>query len=83
MFPKDNATIHHGDVIELIPGHYLFKYKTLSGNENVDAHGVHNHKRGSNDRGKGAEVEELSRKRSRKLVLQEKGSNTSFKVSLF
>lgn len=82
LFPKDNATIHHGDVIELIPGHYLFKYNTLSGNENVDAHGVHNHKRGSNDRGKGAEVEELSRKRSRQLVLQEKGSNTSFKAEV-
>lgn len=84
LFPKENATIRNGDVIELIPGHFLFEYKTLSDNENGNnAHFVCDHKRGSNDGGRAGEVEELTRKRPRQLVSQDKGSERSFKVSLF
>ncbi|RDX62056.1 Tyrosyl-DNA phosphodiesterase 1 [Mucuna pruriens] len=31
--PKEEATICDGDIIELIPGHHLFKYKVLDGNK--------------------------------------------------
>ncbi|KAM2481639.1 hypothetical protein PS1_005123 [Malus domestica] len=83
LFPKENATIRNGDVIELIPGHFLFEYKTLSDNENGNnVRVVCDHKRGSNDGGKAVEVEELTRKRPRQLVPQDKGSERSFKAEV-
>ncbi|KAM1123835.1 hypothetical protein ACFX19_005268 [Malus domestica] len=83
LFPKENATIRNGDVIELIPGHFLFEYKTLSDNENGNnVRVVCDHKRGSNDGGKAVEVEELTRKRPRQLVSQDKGSERSFKAEV-
>ncbi|CAN6552831.1 unnamed protein product [Malus baccata var. baccata] len=83
LFPKENATIRNGDVIELIPGHFLFEYKTLSDNENGNnVRVVCDHKRGSNDGGKAVEVEELTRKRPRQLLSQDKGSERSFKAEV-
>ncbi|KAM1213782.1 hypothetical protein PS2_005155 [Malus domestica] len=83
LFPKENATMRNGDVIELIPGHFLFEYKTLSDNENGNnVRVVCDHKRGSNDGGKAVEVEELTRKRPRQLVSQDKGSERSFKAEV-
>ncbi|KAM1108538.1 hypothetical protein FF1_005139 [Malus domestica] len=83
LFPKENATMRNGDFIELIPGHFLFEYKTLSDNENGNnVRVVCDHKRGSNDGGKAVEVEELTRKRPRQLVSQDKGSERSFKAEV-
>ncbi|CAN6690048.1 unnamed protein product [Malus baccata var. baccata] len=83
LFPKENATIRNGDVIELIPGHFLFEYKTLSDNENGNnVRVVCDHKRGSNDGRKAVEVEELTRKRPRQLVPQDRGSERSFKAEV-
>lgn len=68
-------TIRHGDIIELIPGQYLFLYKKFSGNSHI---------KGSNCEGKAVEVEELSRKRSHQLGCEENDSNSKrYKVSFF
>lgn len=67
LYHKDSVTIRHGDIIELIPGQYLFQYKKLSGNSHI---------KGSNCEGKAVEVEELSRKRSHQLGCEENGSNS-------
>ncbi|PON39438.1 Tyrosyl-DNA phosphodiesterase I [Parasponia andersonii] len=33
LYSRENGSISSGDVIELIPGHYFFKYVTLSGSD--------------------------------------------------
>ncbi|XP_061354447.1 tyrosyl-DNA phosphodiesterase 1 isoform X2 [Gastrolobium bilobum] len=71
---KEKATISNGDIIELIPGHHLFKYQVLGGHKN-------NRKRSSSGRNNEANVS-FTNKASERLsqdkietCSQERGSN--------
>ncbi|KAF7840668.1 tyrosyl-DNA phosphodiesterase 1 isoform X1 [Senna tora] len=44
---REKASISNGDIIELIPGHHLFKYEALGGEKKVSS--VNNRKRSSGD----------------------------------
>ncbi|KAF4365126.1 tyrosyl-DNA phosphodiesterase 1 isoform X1 [Cannabis sativa] len=58
LYSRENGTICDGDVIELIPGHYFFKYVTLGGDKNMPVSG-------SNNGRETGESDALSRKRLR------------------
>ncbi|XP_062087520.1 tyrosyl-DNA phosphodiesterase 1 [Humulus lupulus] len=65
FYSRENGTISSGDVIELIPGHYFFKYVTLGGDKNVPVCGADNLESGSNNGREAGESDALSRKRLR------------------
>ncbi|KAM5588614.1 tyrosyl-DNA phosphodiesterase 1 [Rosa sericea] len=64
LYHKESVTIRDGDIIELIPGQYIFQYRKLCGDS---------YKKGSNGEEK---AEESSRKRLHQLECGENGSNS-------
>ncbi|XP_062013417.1 tyrosyl-DNA phosphodiesterase 1 isoform X2 [Rosa rugosa] len=63
LYHKESMTIRDGDIIELIPGQYIFQYRKLCGDS---------YEKSSNGEEK---AEESSRKRSHQLECGENGSN--------
>lgn len=75
LYSRENATICGGDIIELIPGHYFFKYVILGGDKNVSF--IDTHKRVSNDGREPGKCEALNGKRLRRLSEDEVSSRNS------
>lgn len=54
MNSQEKASISNGDIIELIPGHHLFKYEAVGGEEKVSS--VNTRKRSSSGGRKDTEI---------------------------
>ncbi|KAL2349519.1 hypothetical protein Fmac_003519 [Flemingia macrophylla] len=74
--PKEEATICNGDVIELVPGHHLFKYKVLNASDasarNNQAQSSFTNKASPKDG-----VETCSQKQARKYVHSQSSEDSS------
>ncbi|KAD3337938.1 hypothetical protein R6Q59_027298 [Mikania micrantha] len=66
LLSREKLTIKDGDIIELIPGHYLFKYKVFNGIKKRDS--PNTQKRPSTE---GAQDDSIAQKRSRQLCEDE------------
>ena len=78
LYSRENGTISNGDVIELIPGHYFFKYVVSDCDQNVAFRGID--KSGLNDNGREA-CSEDDQALSRKRLRQSSEEKVSVKVS--
>lgn len=65
LHSREHVTINGGDLLELIPGHYFFKYVVLGGDKNVSF--LDTHKRVPNDGREPGKGEALNGKRLRRI----------------
>ncbi|KAF8410690.1 hypothetical protein HHK36_003223 [Tetracentron sinense] len=74
LHSRDKATVAHGDILELIPGHYFFKYVMLVGEKHTSSLDI----RGSplNEGGRIGKEEMLSLKRKRQVLEDEAFART-------
>ncbi|XP_043688917.1 tyrosyl-DNA phosphodiesterase 1 isoform X2 [Telopea speciosissima] len=68
LYSKDKATIAHGNILELIPGHHVFKYVTSAGAK--DTSSPQTHKRSLKEGGKLNE-DEIQAKKKRQIAEDE------------